>query len=204
MGFILLSFYDEYKADVHEIVGAIAQIVQNLSQIGFGAYDGIPILVQNHLTDLTFGEVKQEIRRVGFKYYLILFGKAVQDLTADFLKLRMKENLRILYDNQAGDSSGFGNVGFQKRQHVDASHAFSHKLYWFHGPGLWVKGGDLQGEKLIDIIIQGKMNLLKSSVFSEIVIELFGKITEIQLINFRFQKTGRFCRSQLFWFFLVN
>ena len=68
---VLLALHDKNKADVHQVVGRIAQIVQHLVDIGILVRHRVAVLIQPDLLDLPGIKVKNHRGRMGTENDLI-------------------------------------------------------------------------------------------------------------------------------------
>ena len=141
---------------------------------------------------------------MGLENHLVFLGQAVEQLAAGLFQLRVQKDLRVLHHNDAGKASRLPDVGLQQRQHVDAAHALAHHLHRLGDAPLAVKCRDLQIEHLIHIAGQSVTQLLIAAVLKEILIDLPGKIIQVQLIDFVLQQPGRLKGRQLIRFLLVD
>ena len=141
---------------------------------------------------------------MGGKHDLILSGQPVQNIPGYFLKLRMKKNLRILHHNKIRILHPLFLIGFQKRQHINAPHSFSHTpcrtfLLISRLPHFC-----RYSQRLFNIQVHGVDDLIPAAVSAEIFIDSPGKRVQIQVIKLIFQQFCRLKRIQLFRFLLMN
>ena len=72
--FVLAAFDNKNKIYIHQVVGAVSQVIENHADIGMFTDSGIAIFIQNHLTNLTAVEIRQQIWGMSGKNHLIFAG----------------------------------------------------------------------------------------------------------------------------------
>ena len=141
---------------------------------------------------------------MGGKHDLILSGQPVQNISGNFLKLRMKKNLRVLHHNNIRILHALFFISFQKRQHINTPHSFAHApcrtfLLISRLPHFC-----RYSQRPFNIQIHGVDDLIPAPVSSEIFIDSPGKCVQIQIVQLIFQQFCRLKCIQLFRFFLMN
>ena len=141
---------------------------------------------------------------MGGKHDLILSGQPVQNIPGYFLKLRMEKNFRVLHHDNVRILHPLFFISFQKRQHINTAHSFSHapcrafllisRLPHFRR----------YSQRLFNIQIHGVDDLISAAVSAEIFIDSPGKRVQTQIVQLIFQQFCRLKCIQLFRFLLMN
>ena len=116
----------------------------------------------------------------------------------------MKKNFRILHNDQIRRIIHCFLTGFQKRQHINASHSLSKRINGLIFFLLFIINLCGNRKHLFNIPVHGIKNLLFPSVFPKPLIHPSGKIIQIQLIKLIIQKPCRLKSIQLPGCFLVE
>ena len=116
----------------------------------------------------------------------------------------MQVNLRILHKDHIRPLLLCLLTCFQKRQHINASHSFPHRI---HTPGhLLIFPADLRGngKHLLQIPVHGITDRLFSPVLTEIGVDPSGKLIQIKLVELMLQKLCSLESIEACCFLLMN